>query len=249
MNENILPKMNSVGHNETFFKTELIMNAILFTDVKKKYCFKEIANEGKIHDNPIVRYTGISVVRTNTAEWTKGFIRELVENVALNTNLKNKFEIRDEYKKIGKKYNELLIEDISKLDFSRIGVPCKWSNTNYKRDTAELIGMKLYNSIMEDDFFKENTSGLKFPIRIKNSTEFLEKIKNKRFSNNFCIGNISLDKLTFLVVPIYHLAEELRPKLEHFGIEIDFYTTYNKLFETTLDRIFTCIKETHGIRK
>ncbi|MBC8427344.1 MAG: hypothetical protein H8D97_00485 [Proteobacteria bacterium] len=249
MNTHILPKMNVPGHNETFFKSELILESLLCTNKKKKYCFKEIANEGTIHKEPIVRYTGISVVRTNTAAWTKGFIKEIVEDVALNTKLKDKFEVRRAYGNIALKYKESLQSDTSELEFSQIGVPCKWGNTVYKRDTAELIGMKLYNTIFQDDYFKENTSGLKVPIKIKNVNDFLEKIKNYRFANNRTIGNTTIDKLTFLVVPIYHTKKILEPVLNNFSITIDTDVAWDKLVETTLSNIIDCIKVNHGLQK
>lgn len=249
MDNQILPKMNVPGHNETFFKTELIMDAILFTKKKKKYCFRETAAEGTIHKKPIIRYTGISVVRTNTASWTKDFIREIVEDLALNTSITNKKEVKANMQEIATKFHKSLQEDISKLDFSKIGVPCKWGNTVYKRDTAEMIGMKLYNTIFQDDFFKENTSGLKVPIKIQRTAEFMEKVKRFRFSNNQCIGNTSLDKLSFLVVPIYHVGSELEPILNEFGVTIDIATAWDKLVETTLSNIIECIKENHGLPK
>jgi len=248
MNDQILPKMNVPGHNETDFKTELIMDAILFTDVKKKYCFREIASEGTIHEKPIIKYTGISVVRTNTASWTKDFIREIIEDLAFNNEVQTKKKIREAINRVAEKYRSLLIADINVLDFSKIGVPCKWGNTKYKRDTGELIGMKLYNTITNQDFFKPNTSGMKIPIKIKNLNDFMKNIQDYKNNNKYCIGNTSLDKLNFLVVPIYHLEKELRPILEYFGIEIDVETTWNKLVETTLIRIIKCIKEKYELQ-
>lgn len=249
MNDLVLPKMNVPGHNETFFKTELVMQSILFTNKKKKYCFSEIANEGKIHDKPIIRYTGISVVRTNTASWTKDFIREIVEELALGTKFTDKLEVKAELQRIALKYYTSLQEEIKSLNFTKVGVPCKWGNTVYKRDTAEMIGMKLYNTIADDDYFKPNTSGLKIPIKLTSPNDFMEKIKRFRFTNNNNIGNTSLDKLTFLVVPVYHTKEELEPILTKFGIEIDLDTAWDKLVETTLTNIIECIKENHGLPK
>jgi hypothetical protein len=249
MNDLILPKMNCEGHNKTFFKSELVMSSILFTDVKKKYCFKEIANEGKIHEEPIIRYTGISVVRSNTAEWTKDFIREIVEDLALNSDVKTKKEIQVRMQEIARKYNNSLHSNIDDLNFSYIGVPCKWGNTKYKRDTAELTGMKLYNTIFKADYFKENTSGLKIPIKIKDPNNFLELTKTLKFNNEFCIHNTPVDKLSFIVVPIYHVKEELKPVLDKFGIEIDKEVAWDKLVDTALDRIIKCIKESYGLIK
>jgi hypothetical protein len=249
MNDLVLPKMNVPGHNETFFKTELVMSAILFTKKKKKYCFKEIANEGKIHEEPIIRYTGISVVRTNTATWTKDFIKEIVEELALNNELKDKDSVKKEMGAIAEKYHKSLQESIINLEFNHIGVPCKWGNGVYKRDTAEMIGMKLYNTIFQDDYFKANTAGLKVPIKFKNPKDFLEKIERIKSANDNYIGNTSLDKLSFLVVPIYHKKEELEPILNKYGIEIDLATAWDKLVETTLTNIIECIKENHGLPK
>ncbi|MEO5349587.1 MAG: hypothetical protein H7836_08075 [Magnetococcus sp. YQC-3] len=251
LNNNVLPKMNlEKNHNETFFKTESIMSSIMCLDVKKKYCLKEIAKEGKIHGNPITKYTGISVVRSNSANWTKDFIRETVSNLALNTSVKSKIDVKNKLQEIAEKFYNRLKKDIELYDFSYIGVPCKWGSTAYKRDTAEIIGMKLYNTLKEEDYFQENTNGKKIPIKIKNINEFLQKIEPLK--NKFpgqTIGNITVDKLNFLVVPVYHQKEILEPIFNNFGIEIDLELTWKKLVETTLLRIIDCIKESHGLPK
>jgi hypothetical protein len=249
MNELVLPKMNCEGHNETFFKTELVMNAILFTDVKKKYCFREIAREGKIHKEPKIEYTGISVVRSNTAKWTKDFIREIVADLALNTKINGKVEVKKKLAEIALKYHTSLNEKISNFEFNDIGVPCKWSSTKYKRDTAELIGMKLYNTIFKEEYFKENTNGLKLPIKIKNPNTFLQQIEPLRNQNDFCIKSTPVDKLSFIVIPTYHERSKIEPILEEFGMTIDLDIAWEKLVDTALDRIIKCIKEAHGLPK
>ena len=249
MNDVVLPKMNCEGHNETFFKTELVMNAILFTDVKKKYCFREVAKEGTIHKEPKIEYTGISVVRTNTAKWTKDFIREIVEDLALNTAITDKVEVKKKLASIALKYHTSLQEKITNFDFADIGVPCKWSSTKYKRDTAELIGMKLYNTLFKEEYFKENTNGLKLPIKIKNANTLVQQLIPLRNQNEFCIGSIPIDKLSFIVIPTYNERSNIEPILNEFGIEIDIVVAWEKLVDTALDRIIKCIKEAHGLPK
>jgi hypothetical protein len=249
LNKNVLTKMNiSESNNETFFKTENVISAIMSLDVKKKYCLKEIANEKTIHETPIIKYTGLSIVRTNSALLTKDFMKELIENIALSNVEKTKQEVKKELAVTSKKYYDRLVNDIKVYNFDYIGVPCKWASTQYKLQPAEIVGMKLYNTLTEKDYFQENTSGKKVPIKINNINEFSEKIESLRHKYpGQTIENISIDKLNFLVVPIFHERDELENVFKKFGININEDLAWSNLIDTTFERIIKCIRDNSGI--
>jgi len=127
LNEYFLPKSNiSIDQNSTYFKTEMLIQAIMFLDVKKNYAFKLEAKKGKILDKPEVSYTGIQVVRSNAAKLTQDMLREIIENVVLNDKLNNK-ERLPKVSEIVNRFHDKFLENIDTLDLENITIPGKWS--------------------------------------------------------------------------------------------------------------------------
>ncbi|MBK7107438.1 MAG: hypothetical protein IPH62_19400 [Ignavibacteriae bacterium] len=242
-NSEILSKLNvPLEFNKTEYKTELVANAMLLLGVKKNYAYKEIAKKGVIHKTPKIRYVGIPVVRTDFSQFTRDFIRKIIDDIALNENLK---EIP-----ISQLLNELSTERFKKLteclkyfNFKYIGIPGKWGmDNNYKHETYHIIAMRLYNTLTDTETFKPGTSGYSFPIILNSKMLISSKINNSSGNNLYLKKDTDLDKLTFLSVP-YNYDEEILQKLfVNFQITIDEQTYWKKLYSTSARRIVEILK-------
>jgi hypothetical protein len=239
----LFPKMGiSAEHNKTFYKTELVIESMILLDSKKNYAYNLVAKEGKIFDKPDTKYTGIPVVRTDYSKFTRDFIRQIVEKIALN---KNRTESGNSLlQKIAKEFYTRLEEDIEKYDFTYIGTPCKW-NSSYKDNKMpfQVIGMQLYNTIIGEAIFSPLSAGVHVPIIIENHNKFNDmtiSIKNKdpRF-----IKNTPLSNLTKLVVPYGYDIEKLRSKMISHTIKVDKNETWSVLYSKVAERIVDLIKK------
>ena len=74
----------SPEHNMIDFKTEVILDSIMFIPkVKKQYAYKMIADGPEIFDTPITDYKGIQVVRSDASELGKKLLKNSIENLIL----------------------------------------------------------------------------------------------------------------------------------------------------------------------
>src|ERR1035437_9590978 len=120
LNEYFLPKSNiSIDQNATYFKSEMLMSAIMLLDVKKNYAYKLEAIKGVILDEPEIQYTGIQVVKSNTAKLTKDMLKEIIEGVVLNDKLNTK-ERLPKTSEIVNKFHAFFLESIDNLELADI---------------------------------------------------------------------------------------------------------------------------------
>jgi len=154
LNEYFLPKSNiSIDRNATYFKSEMLLEAIMFLDVKKNYAYKIIAKKGKIFEKPEIEYTGIQVVRSNAAKITQDMLREIIEGVVLNDQINSKDRL-PKVSEIVTNTHTKFIENIDNLDLAEISIPGKWSKAD-----QYINGMSLYNFIMKKEIFSMGSAG------------------------------------------------------------------------------------------
>lgn len=211
---NILP-----DHNRTFFKTELLMESIMFLDVKKNYAYKLLVKEGKILEKPKIDYTGIQVIKSDTAKITQNLLVKLIEEIILDMNIPNN-EKSSRCIKIVEEFHEKFLKEIKELNFTKIGVPGKWSKNDFT-----INAMKIYNFITNSSNFGPGSSGLFIYTKFHTPS----KLKG--------IENINLKKINGICVPYNYDENMLQQKLNEFGISIDIESQWNKLYTTTCDRI------------
>mgnify|MGYP000879549326 CR=1 FL=1 len=225
LNEYFLPKSNiSPDYNVTYFKTEMLMSAIMFLDVKKTYAYKLEAKKGKILSRPEVKYTGMQVVRSNAAKMTQDLLREIVENVALNDHLNHKEKLSKTLQIIDETYNRFL-ECVENLDLSEISTPGKWS----KQD-AYINGMKLYNFIMGREIFSFGAAGNFIYCIFKNPKMFQK-------------SGLDMTKIKGIVIPQVYDKLALDKKFNEYQIEINKVTQWDTLYSTTVNRIVDLVKK------
>lgn len=217
LNDYFLPKSNiSPDNNHTFFKTELLMSDILFTDAKKNYAYKVLAKENKTFQKPKISYTGIQVVRSDAAKMTQNILKSIIENVLLNSDIENKNKIKYLIDIINDYYNKFndMCDNLNLLDIS---IPAKWGGREYF-----VNGMKLYNYIIEKEIFTENSSG---------------KFIYCQFQKPNLFTNIDISRTKGICVPLEYNIEKLRKKMDKYKIIIDKKLQWEKLYTTTCRRI------------
>lgn len=242
-NEVVLPKLNiDQSYNKTDFKNEFTASQIMFLEVKKNYAYKKTSNEGKILETPKIEYTGIPIVRTDASKYTQDMIRSIIEDVALSDE-KNKIK---KLKEVFKYFHNIVDEHVKDYNFDYIGIPCKWADRQYKLESADLVSMRLYNTIVNDEIFKPPVSGLRLPIKIKNMMIFNSHIDPLRGKKQYYLNDEKLENFNFLSVPYNYDKENLKKTLENFEIEIDTETFKEKLFIKIAQRITEIIKENYA---
>lgn len=226
LNEYFLPKSNiSIDQNATYFKSEMLMSAIMFLDVKKNYAYKLEAKKGKILDTPQIEYTGIQVVRSNAAKLTQDMLKEIIENVILNDQLNSKDRLQ-KASDIVTRFHDQFLNDINNLDLENISIPGKWS----KQDMF-INGMSLYNFIMKKEIFSMGSAGNFIYCIFRNP---------KLFQGS----NLDMTKVKGIVVPQKYDKLLLDKKISEFQIKIDSETQWNTLYSTTVGRIIDLIRST-----
>ncbi len=215
----LLPRCNiDPKHNKTFFKTEMLIDAAMFLDVKKNYAYLLSCKEGVVLDPPKVQYTGIQVIKSDAAKVTQRLLASMIEDVMLNTKIRK----LDRIAAIGQivtDFRERFTEDVNNYRFADLGFPGKWS----KKDMF-IHGMQVYNYIMGVETFNMGSPG-KFvycqfhaPGPLKMATE------GDMRSPGIC-------------VPYEYDVDLLRQKMEQFQISVDQNLHWSKLFTTTAQRI------------
>jgi len=222
LNEYLLPKSNiPIANNNTFFKSEMLMEAIMLLDVKKNYAYTILAKKGKIFKEPKIKYTGIQVVKSDAAKLTQDMLKDMIENVVLNPQMNNKDRLSKLTDIVNNFYNKF-IEYCDNLDLNYISFPGKWS----KKDMI-INGMKLYNHIVNEEIFSMSSSATFIYCSFKNPKLF---------------GQLDMSKTNGLCVPYSYDKELVKQKMEEFKIEIDRTTQWSKLFTTTASRVVDLVK-------
>ena len=244
MNTYLLPKMGvSKEYNYTDFKNEIIIATLLMLDVKKNYSYKMVAKEGKLAVPPKIKYTGIPIIRNDYSKFTQKFLKHMIEDIIMNEKYTTFNSMLEAINQFAIKLKEELDSSILNFKFTDIGIPSKWGGRVYEKDTSNITGMKLYNTVMNDPVFGPLTSGLRVLIKINNITNFTTEITPFRNKHKHYISDIGLDKLTNIVVPYQYDRKLLESRFNKFGITVDNKEMWNTLFSTTCRRVVSVIKQ------
>ncbi len=239
----LLPKTGvDSKYNETFFKTELTAESILFLETKKNYAYNMTSKEGKVFNPPKTKYVGIPVIKSDTVPFTKDLLIELVENIALN----KKADRFNDINKLAIRFHETLTKCVNDFDFEYIAAPGKWSDKNYASEPSSITGMKLYNTIIDKDIFRSGSFGIYFPIEFKNENEFAKLIDKVRYNSQNYLNHTAISKVKYITIPYNYDKEKLRLLFDTYGIivNINLLWTWSKLTENeVVKRIITVIKE------
>lgn len=221
LNEYLLPKSNiSQDQNMTFFKSEMLIDSIMFLDVKKNYAYKILAKKGKIFKTPRTEYVGIQAIKSDAAKITQDLLKQLIENIILNNEVLPKNRM-SKITEIVNKFYEEFNRKCEEFDFIDIGFPGKW----HKKDMF-INGMILYNHIFDTETFSMGSAGIFIYCNFKDPKLF----------------KIDISKTKGICVPYSYNKELIRNKFNQFKISIDKEVQWNKLFTTTIQRIISLIE-------
>jgi hypothetical protein len=242
-NSFLLPKMGvDPKFNETFFKTELTADSIMFLETKKNYAYKPTSIKGKVLDKTKVKYIGIPVVKSDTVPFTKDLLRRLVEEIALKKGVDKIAELQKAYLEA----RSTLEKHITEFDFEYIAAPGKWSDKDYDSEPAQIIGMRLYNTLLDKDVFRPGAFSLYIPIKFKSITHFNTLIDPIKFKSKNYLNDIASSKINYLGIPYGYNKEELRLVCNKYGIQVipDELWQWDRLANNTVvKRITEVIKD------
>ncbi len=224
LNEYLLPKMNiNPKYNYTDFKSELLIDSIVFIDVKKNYSYKILVKDGKIFEKPIIQHKGIQIVRSNSTKFTQDILTEIIEGVLLNSDIDNKEKFNISIKIINKFKNKF-DNNCKNFQLHDIGIPGK-----YGKNILLVNGMNLYNFITNKTVFTLGSSGLFIYC------EFLNKSKFSKFQN--------MEKTRGVCIPYNHISDDIKTLFKNNQIKINTKEQWERIFTTTCHRILNVCQQ------
>ena len=235
--EYLLPRCGySPSRNEVFFKEEMILDMMLFLDVKKAYAYRQITSEaevdpntnkliaGKILSKPKIKKKSTLGVKSDTIQMTKDILDKLI-NLALSSE-SNKY---NKMIAIIGEYNQTFFQKIKNFEFENIGAPVRWQRKIYVNNA-----MKLYNTLVEP-VFQHLSPGYMIYCKFHN----MQLIKDTKV-------DLPFDKLNAIAIPQKYSPEVIKKQLQKYQIEFDLDKQWGNILNKTCYRIIDSIKaETH----
>lgn len=156
----LLPRQNvNPEHCHVDFKTEYLIESILFLDTKKNYSFKALAREGKPYPEPVVKTVGGQTVKSDTAALSRELLNALIRNILDEAS-------PETIKEVYESFHRRFLECCRALEIEPIGIPGKWG-----RKKQIIDGMQLYNRLVEP-VFQPGSAGLYVYCRFDDPVRF-----------------------------------------------------------------------------
>ncbi len=220
----LLPRCNiSPEHNKTFFKTELLIDAAMFMEVKKNYSYLLSCKEGVILDPPKVSHTGIPVIKSDAAKLTQDMLGQMIKDVMLNSQIK-RVDRSKSLVELVSMYRQKFEEDCNNYQFDYMGFPAKWS-----KKEIFIHAMKLYNFIMNEEIFNLGSSGKFIHCTFRNVSLLHPDFKAMKSPG--------------IVVPYEYNVEQIKQLFERHQILVNRKTHWEKLFNTSCQRVVDLAKK------
>jgi hypothetical protein len=215
----------SYEYNMTFFKTEIIIDSIMFIpNVKKQYAYMMIVKDGRILKEPVPDYKGIQVVRIDATKLGQNLLREMIEKIILNSNIKKEDRKTLITKAVHDAHNKL-IEDCSNFNFDDITISGKWN-----KDQSMINSMKIYNFISNTNTFLPASSGKFIYCKFHDMQKFKKLGLDEKY-------------IKAVSVPYNYNSEFVKNWFTEYKIEIDFNAQWERVYTTTCQRIVDLVKK------
>jgi DNA polymerase elongation subunit (family B) len=243
--QKILARANVTNdeYNKLDFKTEMVLNFILYGNKKKRYVYSILKEKAKTFDKPKIQIKGFELTRSDTSKFVKDLQMALIETFIENEDVK---QLINTFKQVIREYQDKLKRAVEEFDIEYIGIPKNWSAREYKKDPSYVLGAKFYNTFIQDRI-RPGTKGLIIPIEFipfkfkKYVKEFLAQNIDKTF-HEYQIDikdekNIKfiLEKVTFIFIPPEYNKEKIKEFFEKAGIKISLKSLYSSSFETKIE--------------
>jgi len=211
-------------YNTTDFKTEMILDSMMFIpDVKKQYAYKMISEGSEIFDPPRTDYKGIQVVRSDASNLGKRILREVIENIVLNSDIKKKDKIQHIINIINNAHQEFL-NLCSEFKLEDVTISSKWG-----KDKSIINSMMLYNFIIGSNIFLPMSAGRFLYCKFGN----IPKLK---------ASGVDLTKINAISIPYNYSSDVLKEKFQEYSITIDTNKQWERVYTTTVQRIVDLVK-------
>ena len=213
----------SMDYNMTNYKTEVVAEGILLLGIKKNYCLKQIAVKDKaVSKDKQFKYTGFPNIKADTPKLAKYLLDYLCEELAFGNKNLNKKTINNELNFIIKDVYDKTKQCCEDFNLRDICSSIKYSTKDYKDVPSHIMGMRLYNSLLDDKIFTFFSAGYKLPIKLNNQLLIEDFVKKNRFESQFMLNSIRLDKINYLGIPYDYKTENIKELFTTFQIEINF---------------------------
>jgi hypothetical protein len=244
LNNHLLVKMNvDRQYNKTVFKTESVISKMMLLNAKKNYAYEEIAKKGHVHSTPETKYVGIPIVRSDYSKFAQDLIKYLIEEVALKIDAFDG-NVSDVIFDLLKAKHSTLEEELTKFNFKYIATPGRWKlGSTYKSEPFTIIGMRLYNTMVDAEIFRPGLNGLSFPIEILDVEKFKQQLSRNFNRHPTFINNTPLIKINYLTVPTNYEVETLEYIFEKYSIKPNVEELWSKNFGTVAKNVITVIRE------
>ena len=238
---NIEPEFNTLD-----FKTEIVLDAIAFFSVKKKYFLNLVKEEEVVFKDGKVKITGLEAVRSDVAKFTKEMMKDIIQTFLKYR--KNLEVIPEEYLKVIKKWGEIFEEKRKSNDLFYLGIPSSWSAREYKKEPSYVLGAKFWNTFIRDEI-RPGKKSVRLAIKFNKFIfprvfqKFKQEQIKQKTSNEFNIGfkldltkkpfnnpSALMEKITFIFVPPGVTPGIVIKKLKEIGVEIDYQEQKKKIF-------------------
>ena len=201
------------------FKREGIITK-QFVLAKKKYITELLANEDKIYDPPLIKYTGVEVVRSDTPIFCQDNIKVVVNNIFATLDKEKTLTILRGIKKDFVKQNVEFISSVSGVkEYEKYKVPIEKGTLKYKPSTPIHVRASIcYNAMIK-------RQGLDL-MPVENGTKIKYiYLEDKNVFNTNVIGYVGKYPENFK---------------EHFNI--DYNLQFEKTFLGVINRMFTALE-------
>lgn len=243
MNEYMLPKSGvNPKYNYTDFKTEFILSAMIFLEVKKNYVLQQEVKEGIIYNPPKIGYTGIGVTKSDLSKFTQNYIKYIIEEILLKHNSIPK-DILNQINNYTIQQHQFVKEYLENFNCLYIGKPAKWGGKEYDRFPTQVIGMKLYNTMVNSVIFTPISAGLRIPIKIINENIFSNLININKNNHEYFLNDIAPSKITNITIPYSYDSQTLKEQFNKYKISFDLDGLWQVIYSKTCQRIVGIIQK------
>jgi len=212
-------------YNMTHFKTELVMDSIMFIpNVKKQYAFMMIVKDGSVLDEPKPDYKGIQVVRIDATKLGQNLLKNMIEKIILNSSIKQE-DKKDYISRAVHEAHETLITKCKEFNFDDITISAKWG-----KDQSIINSMKIYNYISNTNTFLPASSG---------------KFIYCNFGDIAKFKKIGLEEkhIKAVSIPYSYNPETVEAFFKQYSITIDIPAQWDRVYTTTCQRIVDLVKK------
>jgi len=240
-NNTILNKMHVDSEWNTIdFKTELIMDKILFTGKKKRYACRIYKEDKVYYIPPKIKISGIEIKRSDSSRLTKYAMSEIIRIIFDYSGKERLNKTKELIKEITSRYKKATNE----LDFEEIGIPSSWSLSEYKEIPTYVFAAMLYNSIIRDTC-RPGVKGFRISCMFNTNKilELLKKVKNpNEYQMDVEMFNKVKNKLNVFFIPPDYDRGKIKELVNKGVIKFDWDEQYNKIIREKLQQFVDLIK-------